>query len=67
MDIHSLITTAPVILNGQPVFAGTRVPIETLFNHPEVGVSLDEFLKTRAPSAGFVFLAPQQIPLPSLY
>jgi uncharacterized protein (DUF433 family) len=32
------------ILGGQPVFKGTRVPIETLFNHLENGVSLDEFL-----------------------
>jgi len=31
-------------LGGQPVFKGTRVPIETLFNHLESGVSLDEFL-----------------------
>ena len=32
------------ILGGQPVFKGTRVPIESLFNHLENGVSLDEFL-----------------------
>ena len=32
------------ILGGQPVFKGTRVPIETLFNHLEKGVSLNEFL-----------------------
>ena len=32
-------------LGGQPVFKGTRVPIETLFNHLEKGVSLDEFLE----------------------
>ena len=31
-------------LGGQPVFKGTRVPIETLFNHLESGVTLDEFL-----------------------
>jgi len=31
-------------LGGQPVFKGTRVPIETLFNHLEKGISLDEFL-----------------------
>ncbi|MDQ2768951.1 MAG: DUF433 domain-containing protein [Bacteroidota bacterium] len=44
MTIQSLITTDPDILGGQPVFAGTRVPIETLFDHLEAGVSLDEFL-----------------------
>ena len=32
------------ILGGQQVFAGTRVPVETLFDHLEAGVSLDEFL-----------------------
>jgi len=31
-------------LGGQPVFKGTRVPIGTLFNHLERGISLDEFL-----------------------
>jgi len=32
------------ILSGNPVFKGTRVPIQTLFDHLEKGVSLDEFL-----------------------
>ena len=31
-------------LGGQPVIKGTRVPIGTLFNHLERGISLDEFL-----------------------
>ena len=44
MDIHKLIVTDKELLNGQPVFAGTRVPIETLFDHLESGISLDEFL-----------------------
>lgn len=44
MNIHALITTDPDILSGQPVFTGTRVPIETLFDHLEAGVSLGEFL-----------------------
>ena len=34
----------PEILGGTPVFSGTRVPIESLFDHLEDGVSLDEFL-----------------------
>ena len=33
------------ILGGQPVFAGTRVPIESLFMHLEEGISLNEFLE----------------------
>lgn len=32
------------ILGGQPVFTGTRVPVESLFMHLEKGISLDEFL-----------------------
>lgn len=44
MDIHSIINIDTQILGGQPVFAGTRVPVESLFDHLEAGVSLDEFL-----------------------
>ena len=43
-NIKDLITIDPEIMGGQPVFKGTRVPIETLFDHLEEGVSLDEFL-----------------------
>ncbi len=32
------------ILSGIPVFRGTRVPIQSLFDHLEKGISLDEFL-----------------------
>jgi uncharacterized protein (DUF433 family) len=45
MDIKSLITIDKDIQGGQPVFAGTRVPVESLFDHLESGVSLDEFLE----------------------
>ncbi|MEX8549201.1 MAG: DUF433 domain-containing protein [Mucilaginibacter sp.] len=44
MDFHQIITIDNDILGGQPVFKGTRVPVESLFDHLEVGVSLDEFL-----------------------
>jgi uncharacterized protein (DUF433 family) len=43
MNINKLINVDPDILSGQPVFAGTRVPVESLFDHLEAGVSLDEF------------------------
>jgi uncharacterized protein (DUF433 family) len=45
MDIKGIINIDPEILSGQPVFTGTRVPVETLFDHLEAGVSLDEFLE----------------------
>lgn len=44
MNVADLITTDPDILSGQPVFAGTRVPVKTLFDHLEAGIPLDEFL-----------------------
>ncbi len=39
-----LITTSPDRLNGTPVFAGTRVPVQSLMDYLEAGDSLDEFL-----------------------
>jgi uncharacterized protein (DUF433 family) len=42
--IENIITIDNEILGGQPVFAGTRVPIESLFMHLEKGISLNEFL-----------------------
>jgi uncharacterized protein (DUF433 family) len=44
MEIQNVINVDPDILNGKPVFTGTRVPVESLFDHLEAGVSLDEFL-----------------------
>jgi uncharacterized protein (DUF433 family) len=39
-----LITTSPDRLSGTPVFAGTRVPVQTLMEYIEGGDSLDDFL-----------------------
>jgi len=39
-----LITIDPEIHSGTPVFAGTRVPVRTLFDHLEAGDSLEDFL-----------------------
>jgi len=33
------------ILGGTPVFVGTRVPIQSLFDYLEGGETLDEFLR----------------------
>ena len=35
----------PDILSGTPVFEGTRVPVEILFDHLETGLTIDDFLK----------------------
>jgi uncharacterized protein (DUF433 family) len=42
--MNDLITISPEILGGTPVFKGTRVPVESLFDHLKDGISLDEFL-----------------------
>jgi uncharacterized protein (DUF433 family) len=34
----------PEILGGTPVFAGTRVPVQSLFDYLEAGDTLDAFL-----------------------
>ena len=39
-----LITTSPDRLSGTPVFAGTRVPVQTLVEYLKAGDSLDDFL-----------------------
>jgi uncharacterized protein (DUF433 family) len=44
MELKELISIDHEVLGGQPVFKGTRVPIETLFDHLEAGISLSEFL-----------------------
>lgn len=44
MHIQELITIDNDILGGQPVFKGTGVPVESLIDHLEAGVPLDEFL-----------------------
>ena len=35
----------PEILSGTPVFVGTRVPVQSLFDYIEGGDTLDEFLR----------------------
>ena len=45
MAKNSLITVDPEILGGTPVFAGTRVPVKTLFEYLEDDYSLEEFIQ----------------------
>ena len=40
-----VIHTDPEILSGTPVFVGTRVPAQSLFDYLEGGDTLDEFLR----------------------
>lgn len=41
----SIISTSPEVMSGAPVFAGTRVPIATLFDYLKAGESVDDFLE----------------------
>lgn len=45
MNADALITVDSEILGGTPVFTGTRVPVNTLFEYLEDDYSLDEFLE----------------------
>jgi uncharacterized protein (DUF433 family) len=45
MKINDVIISDPEILNGTPVFKGTRVPVKNLFDYLEGGDSVDEFLE----------------------
>lgn len=50
-----LISISPGIMGGAPVFAGTRVPVQTLFEYLEAGDTIDSFL------AGFPTVMRQQV------
>jgi uncharacterized protein (DUF433 family) len=39
-----LITVSPEYLGGEPVFTGTRVPVQALFDYIEGGDPLSDFL-----------------------
>jgi len=45
MKVEELIEVDPEKMGGTPVFFGTRVPIQNLFDCLEGGESLDEFLE----------------------
>lgn len=42
---HNLIEIDPEKLGGTPVFRGTRVPIQNLFDCLETGESIEQFLE----------------------
>ena len=44
MDLKKIVHSDPEIMGGTPVFVGTRVPVESLFNHLKAGDSIDIFL-----------------------
>ena len=51
----SVISCSPDVMGGTPVFAGTRVPVQTLLDYLESGESIDDFL------AGFPSVRKEQV------
>jgi uncharacterized protein (DUF433 family) len=45
-NTFTIVHSDPDILGGIPVFAGTRVPVKSLYDYLEAGDSLDEFLES---------------------
>jgi uncharacterized protein (DUF433 family) len=50
-----IITSSPEVLGGTPVFAGTRVPVQTFIEYIKAGESLSSFLE------GFPSVAKEQV------
>ena len=44
-DVTQAITRDPETMHGVPVFRGTRVPVQTLFDYLEGGDTLEDFLE----------------------
>lgn len=66
MTAESLVTSDPKVLNGTPVFKGTRVPVRTLFEYLADGLSLEYFLEsfpsvTREQAADLIRLGQERI------
>lgn len=44
MNAREVVHSDPEIMSGTPVFVGTRVPLNNLFDYLEAGDSLEKFL-----------------------
>jgi uncharacterized protein (DUF433 family) len=43
MKLEQIVHSDPEIMNGEPVFAGTRVPVRNLLDYLEGGQTLEHF------------------------
>jgi len=43
--MRSVVSTNPDVMGGAAVFAGTRVPVQTLLDYLEAGETIDDFLE----------------------
>ena len=41
----AVVTINPKVMHGTPCFAGTRVTVQTFFDHLEAGYTIDGFLE----------------------
>lgn len=62
----TIVTSSQDVMGGTPVFAGTRVPVQTLLDYIKGGESIVDFLEgfptvTRDQVIGFLEEAEQQI------
>jgi uncharacterized protein (DUF433 family) len=44
MVCKQIVSRSPDVMGGVPVFAGTRVPVQTLLDYLEGGETIDDFL-----------------------
>jgi uncharacterized protein (DUF433 family) len=42
---EAVVSRNPEVMGGTPVFAGTRVPVQTLLDYLKGGESIDDFLE----------------------
>jgi len=62
MKMGQIVSVNPEIMSGIPVFAGTRVPVQSLIDHITAGDGLNDFLEgfptvTRRQAEAFLNLA----------
>ena len=43
--MEPIITSNPMVMHGTPCFAGTRVAVQTFYDHLEAGYTIDGFLE----------------------
>lgn len=45
LPLTQVVSVTPDVMSGTPVFAGTRVPVQTLLDYLEAGESIGDFLE----------------------
>ena len=45
LPLTQVVNVTPDVMSGTPVFAGTRVPVQTLLDYLEAGESIGDFLE----------------------